>query len=56
MEALPKEKQAMSNAAKGVAYCDKLFHLEKQFALLCPENRLIDSINKMDGVKFENKI
>ncbi len=40
MEALPKEKQAMSNAAKGVAYCDKLFHLEKQFALLCPENRL----------------
>ena len=34
MEALPKEKQATSNAAKGVTYC------EKQFALLCPENRL----------------
>ena len=40
MEALPKEKQATSNAAKGVTYCDKLFHLEKQFALLCPENLL----------------
>lgn len=40
MEAMPKDKQSTSNAAKGVTYCDKLFHLEKQFALLCTENRL----------------
>jgi len=39
---LPKEKQLESNAAKGVVYCDKLFHLEKQFAslTLTPDNRL----------------
>jgi len=37
---LPKEKQPESNAAKGVAYLDKLFHLEKQFASLTPDNRL----------------
>ncbi len=37
---MPKEKQAESNGAKGVAYCDKLFHLEKQFASLTPANRL----------------
>jgi transposase len=37
---LPKEKQPESNAAKGVAYCDRLFHLEKQFALLTPDKRL----------------
>ncbi|MDD4335488.1 MAG: IS66 family transposase [Desulfotomaculaceae bacterium] len=36
---LPKEKQAESNAAIGVAYCDRLFHFEKQFALLSPEKR-----------------
>jgi transposase len=40
MKALPKDKQANSSAAKGVEYCDKLFHLEKQFALLAQENRL----------------
>lgn len=39
MKALPKDKQADSNAAKGVEYCDKLFHLERQFALLTPEDR-----------------
>ena len=39
LKILPKEKQSGSNAAKGVEYCDKLFHLEKQFALLSPENR-----------------
>jgi transposase len=37
---MPKDKQPDSNAAKGVAYCDKLFDLEKQFASLTPENRL----------------
>lgn len=37
---LPKEKQAGSNAAIGVTYCDRLFHFEKQFALLTPDNRL----------------
>jgi transposase len=39
LKTLPKDKQADSNAAKGVAYCDRLFHLEKQFALLPPEKR-----------------
>ncbi len=40
LKTLPKDKQPDSNAAKGVAYCDKLFHFEKQLALLTPENRL----------------
>lgn len=39
MKALPKEKQAGSNAAKCVEYCDRLFSLERQFALLTPEQR-----------------
>lgn len=39
LQTLPKEKRSSSDAAKGVAYCDKLFHLEKQFALLCPDER-----------------
>ncbi len=39
MKSLPKEKQSDSNAAKGVDYCDKLFHYEKQFSLLAPEIR-----------------
>jgi transposase len=39
MKSLPKEKQSGSTAQKGVAYCDKLFHLEKQFSLLSSENR-----------------
>ena len=39
LKILPKDKQSNSNAAKGVAYCDKLFQYEKQFALLTPENR-----------------
>jgi transposase len=39
LKTLPKEKRDTSDAAKGVAYCDKLFHLEKQFALLSPEER-----------------
>ena len=38
LKILPKEKKAESNAAKAVAYLDRLFHLEKQFALLTPEN------------------
>lgn len=40
LKTLPKDKRAGTNAEKGVAYCDKLFHLEKQFALLTPEDRL----------------
>jgi len=40
LKTLPKEQQPDSNAAKGVAYLDKLFHLEKQFASLIPDNRL----------------
>jgi len=39
MKTLPKERQPDSNAAKGVAYCDKLFHFEKQFASLSSDNR-----------------
>ncbi|BAE85206.1 IS66 family transposase [Desulfitobacterium hafniense] len=39
LKTLPKDRQADSNAAKGVAYCDQLFRLEKQFALLTPEKR-----------------
>jgi transposase len=39
LKTLPKENRNSSDAAKGVAYCDKLFHFEKQFALLCPEER-----------------
>lgn len=39
LKTLPKENQPESNAAKGVAYLDKLFHLEKQFASLTPDNR-----------------
>ena len=40
LKILPKDKQPNSNASKGVAYCDKLFRFEKQFAKLTPENRL----------------
>jgi transposase len=40
LKTLPKEKQTESNAAKGVAYCDKLFQLEKQLASLTHDNRL----------------
>lgn len=40
LKTLPKDKQSGSNAAKGVAYCDRLFKLEKQFAILAPERRL----------------
>lgn len=39
LKILPEEKQPSSNAAKGVAYCDKLFWLERQFGLLTHENR-----------------
>lgn len=39
LKTMPKEKQKGSNAEKGVDYCDKLFHLEKQFASLSPELR-----------------
>ena len=39
LQTIPKDKRYSSDAAKGIAYCDKLFRLEKQFALLIPENR-----------------
>ncbi len=39
LKTLPKDTQSNSHAAKGVDYCDKLFHFEKQFSLLTPENR-----------------
>ncbi|ADU26192.1 IS66 family transposase [Ethanoligenens harbinense] len=40
LQTLPKDKRKSSDAAKGIAYCDRLFHLEKQFTLLTPEDRL----------------
>jgi hypothetical protein len=39
LKIIPKDKRDSSAAAKGLAYCDKLFHLEKQFASLSPEDR-----------------
>mgnify|MGYP003564688956 CR=1 FL=1 len=39
LKALPKEKRSGSHAEKGVSYCDKLFHFEKQFASLTRKNR-----------------
>ncbi len=39
LKTLPKDKRSDSHAAKGVDYCDKLFHFEKQFSSLTPENR-----------------
>lgn len=39
LKTLPKDKRPDSNAAIGVAYCDKLFRFEKQFALLAQEER-----------------
>lgn len=39
LNVIPKEKQSDSSAAKGVAYFDKLFHLEKQFASLPHKQR-----------------
>ncbi len=40
LKTLPKENRPESLAARGVAYSDRLFHLEKQFASLTPDNRL----------------
>lgn len=39
LKILPKDKQPKSNAATGVAYCDELFRLERQFALLSSDSR-----------------
>lgn len=39
LKTTPKAKQSDSSAAKGVAYCDRLFHYEKQFVSLTCENR-----------------
>ena len=39
LQTIPKDKRDSSDAAKGIAYCDKLFRLEKQFASLSPEDR-----------------
>lgn len=44
MTTLPKERQADSLAAKGVEYCDRLFHYEKQFSSLTPESRHTERI------------
>ena len=39
LKTVPQEKWPETDAGKGVAYCDKLFHLEKQFSLLTPQER-----------------
>ena len=39
LKILPKDKQPKSNAATGVAYCDELFRLERQFASLSSDSR-----------------
>ena len=39
LKAVPEENWPETDAGKGVAYCDKLFHYEKQFISLTPENR-----------------
>lgn len=40
LQTISKDKRDSSDAAKGIAYCDKLFLFEKQLALLSPEDRL----------------
>ena len=42
LKILAKDKQPGSYAAIGVTYCDQLFSLEKQFALLAPDNRFLE--------------
>ncbi|MCM1236640.1 MAG: IS66 family transposase [Ruminococcus flavefaciens] len=39
LKALPKGKTGGSSAAKGVAYCDRLFEIERRLAGLSPEKR-----------------
>ena len=39
VKSLPKDKKKGSSAAQGLAYCDRLFALEKEFAPLTPEER-----------------
>lgn len=39
LNVLPKEERANSMAATGLAYCDKLFYLENQFAGLTAKDR-----------------
>jgi len=39
LKSLPKEQQELSQAAEGLGWCNKLFHLEKQFVSLTPKER-----------------
>lgn len=39
LKVVPKEKQPTSQAACGIAFCDKLFHFEKQWVSLTPKER-----------------
>ncbi len=39
VKSLTKDKKEGSSAAQGLAYCDRLFALEKEFAELTPEER-----------------
>lgn len=39
VKSLPKDKQKTGSAATGLAYCSKLFHIEKDLADLSPEER-----------------
>jgi transposase len=53
---LPKDKRDNSNAAIGVAYCDKLFMLERQFAGLSSDMRLKERehLSKPVFIEFYN--
>jgi transposase len=53
MKTLPKDKQKSSNAAKGVAYCDELFRLERQFSGLNPDDRLAGRRTQSEPVFLE---
>ncbi len=48
LKAMPKDKQKKSPAAKAVAYCDKLFELERSFAKLSSSERKLkrDELSK----------
>lgn len=39
VKSLPKDKQKTGSAATGLAYCSKLFHIEKELADFSPEER-----------------
>ena len=49
-DALPKTNMKDSKAAQGIAFCDKLFMLEREFKELTPEKRLEQRLKKSKSV------